>query len=159
MTSIKSLQIGKNSLSIQSVVETIFPIGSYYLTESNLNPSTILGIGTWAKVAENQSLYGSSNDHSAGSTSEAGLPNITGQFNPITDVLGGLPVADIRSCKGAFGTVGTKANPPGMRAQASDEASYNFTFDFNASRSSAVYGKSNTVQPPARYVNIWKRVG
>lgn len=158
MAEIKSITIGENSLSLQSVVETIFPIGSYYLTESSDNPNVILGIGTWTKVAENQSLYGASNTHSAGTESEAGLPNITGQFNPVTDVLGSLPIADIKSCKGAFGTSGTNANPPGMRAQASGEASYKFAFDFDASRSNSIYGKSNTVQPPARYVNIWKRV-
>ena len=28
---------------------------------------------------------------------------------------------------------------------------------FDASRSSAIYGKSTTVQPPALAVNIWKR--
>lgn len=29
---------------------------------------------------------------------------------------------------------------------------------FSASRSSGIYGKSSTVQPPARIVNVWKRI-
>ena len=29
---------------------------------------------------------------------------------------------------------------------------------FDASRSSSIYGNSDTVQPPARIVNVWKRV-
>lgn len=29
---------------------------------------------------------------------------------------------------------------------------------FDASKSSPIYGNSDTVQPPARIVNVWKRV-
>ena len=29
---------------------------------------------------------------------------------------------------------------------------------FDASRSNPIYGRSDTVQPPARIVNVWKRV-
>ena len=30
-------------------------------------------------------------------------------------------------------------------------------FTFDASRSSSIYGKSSTVQPPAYIVNVWRR--
>ena len=35
--------------------------------------------------------------------------------------------------------------------------SYGARIRFNASRYSSIYGKSNTVQPPAYIVNVWRR--
>ena len=34
----------------RDLVEMIFPVGSIYPTQSNTNPSTILGFGTWERV-------------------------------------------------------------------------------------------------------------
>ena len=34
----------------------------------------------------------------------------------------------------------------------------NNAFSFSASKSNPIYGRSDTVQPPARIVNVWKRV-
>lgn len=34
----------------------------------------------------------------------------------------------------------------------------NRTLTFRASKSNGIYGNSDTVQPPARIVNVWKRV-
>ena len=33
-----------------------------------------------------------------------------------------------------------------------------YNLGFQASKSNAIYGRSTTVQPPARFVNVWKRV-
>lgn len=73
---------------------------------------------------------------------QAGLPNITGTFC-------------IRNNEGYR----ANNNPPtgvfkevkrGMRSEGNaDDNSLDKIYDFNASRSSAVYGKSSTVQPPA----------
>ena len=35
---------------VLSVLEAIFPIGSTYTTQANINPSTILGFGTWERL-------------------------------------------------------------------------------------------------------------
>lgn len=35
---------------------------------------------------------------------------------------------------------------------------HNYQFGFASSRSNSLYGKSNTVQPPALLVSIWERV-
>ena len=75
----------------------------------------------------------------SGTAKEAGLPNITGDFNVYT-----YPIDNGR---GSF--VRSTSNPDsGADITASSFAPYS-KFDFNASRSSSIYGKSNTVQPPA----------
>lgn len=71
-----------------------------------------------------------------GTVKEAGLPNITGNFGKVTDPFG----------NGAFGNNRTQGNWGGGGG----------TFGniyFDASRSNAIYGKSDTVQPPAVCVN------
>ena len=89
---------------------------------------------------------GASSSHKAGTTVNAGLPNITGSFN-----------ADVRmnnhEVSGAF-TAGDWFASTG--ASSSDSRVYKFSLD--ASKSNAIYGRSSTVQPAAYYVHIWKRV-
>ena len=36
--------------NLNKMQEDIFPVGSTYVTQSNTNPSTILGFGTWERV-------------------------------------------------------------------------------------------------------------
>lgn len=41
-TTLNNMQIG--------LLELVFPIGSTYITQTNTNPSTILGFGTWERL-------------------------------------------------------------------------------------------------------------
>lgn len=79
----------------------------------------------------NRFLEGSSTPNSV---IEAGLPNITGKF---VAVYQGNPVSGAFINKGTGGHTKNKTDWDGQ----------NIAFD--ASRSSSIYGKSNTVQPPA----------
>ena len=89
---------------------------------------------------------GASSSHKAGTTAEAGLPNITGSF-----------VADVKKGKhevsGAF-TTGSSIAVTGEYNNFSDV----YKFSLDASKSNAIYGRSATVQPAAYYVYIWHRV-
>lgn len=88
----------------------------------------------------------------SGTVKSAGLPNITGSFH--NDVYGyGKPA--VRGASGAFyggdhGNMTKKVNYSEKDATQDD-----FKCLFDASRSSSIYGKSTTVQPPAltmRYI-------
>jgi hypothetical protein len=123
-----------------------YPVGSIFQTVSTTSPAALFG-GTWQEIAFNRVLMGASRTHAAGTTVEAGLPNITGSF-----------VANVRysshETSGAF----TAGNPLiSTGAENNDAKVYKFSLD--ASKSNAIYGRSNTVQPAAYYVHIWKRVG
>lgn len=77
----------------------------------------------------------------------AGLPNITGGFTGGTNYGGG------GQQWGAFGIYGYTGNvDPG-----DGRAHVNCNYNFDASRSSSVYGASNTVQPPAIKVRVKTR--
>lgn len=137
-------------LGIGSGALTSYPVGSIYMSTNSTSPASLFG-GTWTSIASERVLMGVSSSHGAGSTIDAGLPNIVGTFS---DLAGGSP-----SFGGAF-SQGTPASITMNYQQSSDSAwGWNYVRNgtFNASRSSSIYGKSSTVQPSAYYVYIWRR--
>ena len=136
-------------LAMKNAILRAHPIGSYYLTEGTENPQDFIG-GGWQKLTGRYVLQCSDDTHAAGTTVQAGLPNITGGW-------GTLDIGGREGPEGAVyvGTMFQDATP--TYASGSSQASdYHATFD--ASRSNPIYGGSDTVQPPARIVNVWKRV-
>lgn len=80
----------------------------------------------------------------AGTIKEAGLPNITGQIADQDGTFGLFGSANV-AATGAF-----SSSNGGKRRGGDGSASYDpRIIDFNAQNSSAIYGKSTTVQPPA----------
>lgn len=122
-----------------------YPVGSIFQTVSSTSPAALFG-GTWQEIAQNRVLMGASYAHAAGTTVEAGLPNITGSFVANVHYLS-------NKVSGAF-TAGDRIASTG--ANNSDANVYKFSLD--ASKSNAIYGRSSTVQPAAYYVHIWRRV-
>lgn len=127
-----------------------YPVGSIYQSTDPTSPAALFG-GTWEQIASERVLMGASSSHAAGSTVEAGLPNITGTAN------GGVLSMVTPSSDGAFGGKYYDTSTRHGGGERGDWFStYNRTFD--ASKSNPIYGASNTVQPAAYYVYIWHRV-
>ena len=102
-------------------------------------------------------LMGAGTGYTAGSTVEAGLPNITGSFTTKSTDVGGSPFsgdANVLSAKGSLAFSEKSTSYGGYIGHSGSQ--YNIQFD--ASRSNPIYGRSYTVQPAAYYVHIWKRV-
>lgn len=91
---------------------------------------------------------------------EAGLPNITGNFQTHGGENGSILYTPTEDNSALYGQESTKKN--NFKTQdglggGTNAFSYG-TFSFDASRSNSIYGKSNTVQPPAIKVYMWKRI-
>ena len=41
---------GTKKMKLSTLLSLVFPIGSTYVTQTNTNPSTILGFGTWERL-------------------------------------------------------------------------------------------------------------
>lgn len=121
-----------------------YPVGSIYQSTSSTSPAALFG-GTWQKIAQDRVLMGASSRHAAGTTVEAGLPDITGTETSFAKEFGG-----------AF-TQG-KLVDEDVGASTGNGTIYRYCMHFNASNSNAIYGASSTVQPAAYYVYIWHRV-
>lgn len=133
-----------------------YPVGSIFQTVSTTSPAELFG-GTWQEIAFNRVLMGAGTGYTAGSTVEAGLPNITGSFTTKSTGVGGSPFsgdANVLSAKGSLAFSEKSTDYGGYTGHSGSQ--YNIQFD--ASRSNPIYGRSYTVQPAAYYVHIWKRV-
>ena len=88
-------------------------------------------------------IEGASNTNAVGTEMSAGLPEITGYFNTY----------DYKqsSASGVFTkTIANAESSPNVTT--SNHSPYS-KFEFNASRSSSIYGNSDTVQPPSICMN------
>ena len=139
------------SSQIVSMIGNLYPVGAIYIgTTANCPLSSI--VGTWEFVSSGRVLQGADGTHPAGTTIEAGLPNVWGSLPTICNqsvsfgrgratISGGFTGAFIGSMQGSgSGTMDL------------------FNVDINASVCSPIYGRTNTVQPPAYVVNVWRRV-
>lgn len=135
------------------------PVGSIYQTISPENPAVTFGGGTWEKIAQDRALMGASDTHPAGTTVEAGLPNITGIVSTralkseyetgvfLTEGKGALKSVAVDSIEKFFNLITTEDGT----------SKYGGSLAIDASLSNPVYGASNTVQPPAYFTYTWLR--
>ena len=128
------------------------PVGSIYQSTDPTSPAALFG-GTWEQIASDRVLMGASRSHAAGTTVEAGLPNITGSVGRFAS---GHHSNELDRKQGALSYSGQGDNLGYYSSSGS--YGYGYYIDFNASSSNAIYGRSNTVQPAAYYVHIWRRV-
>jgi hypothetical protein len=133
-----------------------YPVGSIFQTVSSTSPAALFG-GTWQEIAQNRVLMGASYAHAAGTTVEAGLPNIAGSLSETSN---NGKTSPFRGNKNAISSIGalavTEVSSSFCGFAGYEGSAYNISFD--ASRSNPIYGRSNTVQPAAYYVHIWRRV-
>lgn len=132
------------SSNVLSSLQSVYPVGSIYIGITDTCPIANL-FGTWELVSSGRVLQGADSSHGVGTTIEAGLPNITGWSEHYHDL-------------SRHDTGGACYASDGVSAQGSGSGWGTWSrLNIDASRSSSIYGKSNTVQPPAYVVNIWKR--
>lgn len=131
-----------------------YPVGSIFQTVGNTSPAALFG-GSWQEIAQNRVLMGASYAHAAGTTVEAGLPNITGSLREAN-----ADSSPFRGSKASLESSGAlkfvEINTSWGGYSGASGSTYDVYFD--ASRSNSIYGRSATVQPAAYYVHIWKRV-
>lgn len=134
------------------------PVGSIYQTISPENPAVTFGGGTWEKIAQDKVLMSASDTHPAGTTVEAGLPNITGSAKQSY----GAFIWQMGSNKGAVSDITNSGHTNGKGIA----ISYTYDngapagaagFELDASASNPIYGASTTVQPPACFTYTWLR--
>ena len=130
------------------------PVGSYFITETEDDPNILFG-GGWEKLTGRYVLQCSDDTHVAGTTVEAGLPNIEG--NILLEMPGGGSSISNAGYKALYNNYSAKG-VNGYVSEGSVTRSKDNSIRFDASRSNSIYGRSDTVQPPARIVNVWKRV-
>lgn len=136
---------------------TAYPVGSIFQTVDNTSPAELFG-GTWEQIASNRVLMGVEKGNTKpGTTVSAGLPNITGSLISTATGGGSGPFrgnSNSVTASGALNITTVSATYAGYSKYGGQE----YMVHLDASKSNAIYGSSNTVQPPAYLVNIWQRI-
>lgn len=139
--------------SISTTLATLYPIGSVYIGTQTACPLTSLISGSkWELVSKDRALWGGDGTN-ANTTINAGLPNITGSAQ-LTQT---KREAGADSYSGALKIDSDVTTKIPFEAGGGWSGTGSIPVSFNASRSNSIYGNSNTVQPPAYVVNVWRR--
>lgn len=140
------------------ITNIIYPIGSIYITVKDINPATYLAGTSWEKLASGRTLWSAENEQAGGQEIAAGLPNITGRFG--ATILSNF----FDEQNGAF--YKDQELNDGDASNTNKRSSWKFSASkgetkkdgtLKASSDYHVYGASDTVQPPAIAVYMWKR--
>lgn len=137
-------------------IDAIYPVGSVYISMlTSFDPNTAWAGTTWTKIKTGLFLEASD---TAGTEKSAGLPNITGYMENYDQTGRTALLTDWGiNCAGAFNwTQGSYNVVSTPIAQGSGTCKAN-QITLDASRSSSVYGSSDTVQPNSMTVIMWQR--
>lgn len=116
----------------------------FWASNDLTSPASFIG-GTWERI-EDCTIWGASDTHPAGTKLDAGLPNITGKMSGLYNEMRGESKA---LYSGEIDNATKITSAPWERGK---------MLYFDASRSNSIYGASDTVQPPAYCMYIWRRV-
>lgn len=131
---------------LAAVAERDHPVGSLYISENATSPAELYG-GTWERI-EDCTIWGASDTHPAGTTVEAGLPNITAKVTSQYGIFN----ADAKRAFYFMDGANYKYPATGLGGSLIHD------LHFSAANSNSIYGASTTVQPPAYCMYLWRRV-
>ena len=152
-TSYPGINYAPSCLDPASVISNMYPVGAIYMSTSSTSPASLFG-GSWQSIASERVLMGVSSSHGAGSTVDAGLPNISSGSDAALDIQGswGAP-----ACRAPFAQ--TQQGNSELSSSTWSSTPKVISARFDASLCNSIYGRSSTVQPAAYYVYIWRRTG
>lgn len=152
-TSYPGINYAPSCLDPASVISNMYPVGAIYMSTSSTSPASLFG-GSWQSIASERVLMGVSGSHGAGSTVDAGLPNISSGSDAALDIQGswGAP-----NCRAPFAQTWQGNSELSSSTWSSTPKVISARFD--ASLCNSIYGRSSTVQPAAYYVYMWRRTG
>ena len=137
-------------------INKIYPVGSIYLTIANINPESIIG-GTWEAIKKGCALWTTDVSDPTNTTTSTsniiteGLPNITGSTKYLSPDVVWNNTAD-----GCF--TGYSGGGPSVTNVRTSGSGGGYKFNFDASASNAIYGRTTNVQPQAYKVYAWRRM-
>ena len=143
---------------LAAVVERDHPVGSLYISDNATSPAELYG-GTWERI-EDCTIWGASDTHPAGTKLEAGLPNITGTTSTRALKSEYETGVFLTQGKGALKSTAVDSTEKFTNLIATEDGTskYGGSLAIDASLSNPIYGASDTVQPPAYCMYIWRRV-
>lgn len=144
-------QISQTNTAISNYWNTVYPIGSIYMSVNSTSPAELFG-GTWARLKD-RFLLGVGDTYTDGDTggsathtlTAAQLPKVTGT---ILSTFDGGTAGGFNSATGVFSVSGSKKSA--SVTNGSNTRYSTVTMSFGS-------GSSHNNMPPYLVVNMWKR--
>lgn len=130
----------------------------FWVSDGPTSPASFIG-GTWERI-EDCTIWGASDTHPAGTKLEAGLPNITGTTSTRALKSEYETGVFLTREKGALKSTAVDSTEKFTNLIVTEDGTskYGGSLAIDASLSNPIYGASDTVQPPAYCMYIWRRV-
>ena len=157
--------------ALDSLVDTIYPVGSIYMSVSNVSPSTLFG-GTWEQI-EDTFLLASGTSYSNGDTGGSATVTLTeNQMPSHTHTQNAHHHGNTASGWKWISVKGDNWNYTSKRQMSSTSGSYYYPFsttntdgiaestqtgDTTATNQNKGGGQPHNNMPPYIVVNVWKR--
>lgn len=140
----KVQQCSRSIPNAAELLQQIYPVGAIYIGMTSSCPLSAL-FGTWQLISGGLTLQQANVTYPVGTEIPAGLPNITASATSRQGYL--------NSATPAFKV----SNSYNDWNSADAKVKLYKKLEFDASTVNSIYGQSDTVQPPALAVNIWRR--
>lgn len=148
----KLLEIENNIPTLNNIVDTIYPIGSIYLSVNSGNPATIFPGTTWEQIKD-RFLLASGNTYANGSS--GGSANAVVVSHSHTMSTAGAHTHDVYT-RQATATGNAKSEPVSSATSTERKATTSAGNHSHSIYSSGVSGVGKNM-PPYLAVNVWKR--
>lgn len=137
--------------AISALLSSMYPVGSLYIGTQATNPmASLISGSTWSLVSAGKALWTGNGQAGSGTTANSSYANAKAN----TTISAGLPDHK-HSVSKQYGTT-DQASGNGVDGTSHNVGTMSFTCG-NASSNNSIYGSSDTVQPPAYVVNVWRR--
>jgi hypothetical protein len=133
-------------LTSNSIIQQVYPVGSIYVSTSNISPSTLFGFGSWEQIKD-RFLLAAGTTHSAGSIGGEETHTLTTQEMPRHNHM--FTLADPQA--GSLGAEYTCINRDAYEVYSKGWA--DTTIVMHAGKSAA-----HNNMPPYLTVYMWKRI-
>lgn len=133
-------------------LNTVYPVGSIYMSVNNTNPATLFGIGTWEQLKD-RFLLGAGDTYTAGATGGEATHQLTKAELPAYDLYNASHSHSITSTAGYNGKQGNNPSLNGGNNQGSGSISVSATIKVSSGGSNQAHNN----MPPYLVVYMWKR--
>lgn len=127
-----------------SIIDLIYPVGSYYWNSNSTSPATLFGVGTWTQIT-NQFIFAAGGDYASGDTGGEATHTLTIQEMPSHDHRCIME----QSYYAYGGPMESDAGPASGHGYA-----YPFYYSFTGTKGG---GKAHNNMPPYIVAYCWRR--
>lgn len=154
---------------VQSVVQTLYPVGSIYSSTVSTNPNTLFGFGTWTAFASGRVMIGAGGGYTAGATGGSADAVTVAHTHTMTAITTGTMNSNtththassysgfLENLPGAGDTLSRGGSQGYRNVSTTEAANIDHTHTFSGTTDSSGVSGTNANLQPYIVVYMWQR--